>query len=297
MITSKRPVWMERPSKTMLTAKIIVLSMTVVGVVYPFLNVISSSLSTEEDLSANGGLVPLPLHANLNAYLTVMRGAIVPRALLVSVGTTFVGTLVTMVITTSLAYALSRPIVGRRFLLFAVLFSFLLPPGLIPLYLVVRALGLLNNFASLILPAALNIFGVIVIRQFFMIGIPQELIDSARMDGASELGIFLRITLPLSKAVLAVIALFSAVGFWNDFFRALLYLNDSRMWPLSMILRFYSTSANTAAGGAAGGAEVIAPPQAISTAVVVIAMLPILMVYPFLQKYFSRGVLLGAIKG
>ncbi len=211
---------------------------------------------------------------------------------------TAVGTLLSLAVTTGLAYGLSRPVVGRRPLLMLALLSLLFQPGIIPSYLVVKQLGLLNTYASLIVPVALNAFNLVVMRQFFM-DIPQELIDSAKIDGAGELHILFRIVLPLSGAVLAVVALLYAVFYWNAFFQALLYLQDSAMWPLQLVLRQYVIQGSPLPGVTAYSAPGGSPPptQSIQMAVVVVATLPILLVYPFLQKYFTKGVLTGAIKG
>ncbi len=178
------------------------------------------------------------------------------------------------------------------------LLSLLFQPGIIPSYLVVKQLGLLNSYASLILPVMLNGFNLVVMRQFFM-EIPHELIDSARIDGAGELRILLQLVLPLSGAILAVIALLYAVFYWNAFFQALLYLQDSSMWPLQLVLRQYVIQGSPLPGVTAYAAPGGSPPptQSIQMAVVVVATIPILVVYPFLQKYFSKGVLTGAIKG
>ena len=171
----------------------------------------------------------------------------------------------------------------------------LFTPGIIPNYLVVKELGLLNTYAALILPVMINVFNLVVMRQFFM-EIPEELIDSARIDGAGELRILWSIILPLSKPVIAVIGLFYAVAYWNSFFAALLYLNDNSQWPLQMIVRMYVLQGSSLnAAGAGDGAPLV--PQSLQMAVVVCAVIPILIVYPFLQRYFTAGVLSGAIKG
>ena len=171
--------------------------------------------------------------------------------------------------------------------------TLLFTPGIIPNYLAVKQYGLLNSYASLILPVLVNsAFNLVVLRQFFM-NIPGELLDSARIDGANDWDILTKIIIPLSKAVIAVVALFYAVSYWNDFFTALLYLNDSAMWPLQLVLRLYVVQG--APLPSAGDVAENAPPlQSIQMAVVVIAMIPILCVYPFLQRYFTRGVLSGA---
>lgn len=164
--------------------------------------------------------------------------SVVGRSLLVSLGVTFVGTTLSMAMTVLMAYGLSRTrdVPGSRFVLIMVLGTLLFGAGIIPNFLLVKQLGLLDTYASLILPGVINAFNLVVIRNFFM-EIPTELYDSARMDGANELQILLRIVLPLSKAVMAVIALFYAVAYWNEFFNALLYLNDTAKWPVQLVLR------------------------------------------------------------
>ena len=168
---------------------------------------------------------------------------------------------------------------------------------MIPSFLLVKELNLLNTYPALVLPGLIGAFNLIILRQFFM-NLPQELLDSARIDGASDARIFFSIVLPLSKAVLAVISLFYAVGIWNSFFNAILYLNEPSKWPVQVVLQQIVLE-----GTALNQASILdpnrppPPPATVEMAVVVIATLPILLVYPFLQKYFTRGVLTGAIKG
>jgi multiple sugar transport system permease protein/putative aldouronate transport system permease protein len=217
---------------------------------------------------------------------------------MVSIGITLVGTAVSLISSTLLAYSLSRQgSFAQKPMLALVLLTLLFSPGLIPNYLVVKEFGLLDSYWALILPAALSGFNVIVLRAFFM-GIPGELIDSARIDGAGHLMIFGRIVLPLSKAVLAVIGLFYAVGYWNAFFNAMLYMNDSAKWPLQLVLRTYVIN-NAELGASDLGATVdVVPPQpSIQMAILVVTIVPILIVYPFLQRHFAKGVLTGAVKG
>lgn len=299
MQSADRPAWMERPSRTTQTAKFIVLAMVVIVVVYPFLSVLATSLASEQDITSGGGLVLWPAHPSLAAYATIFSGGAVAHSIWVSVAITLVGTILSVAITTMLAYATSRPILFGRVILMMALLTLLFPPGIIPSYLVVKQLGLLNNYASLILPVMLNAFNFVVLRQFFM-NIPQEVTDSARIDGATDLGILTKIVLPLSKPVVAVVALFYAVTtYWNAFFPALLYLSDSAKWPLQLVARQYVLQGSPMLGSTAYGAAASAPPpaQSLQMAVVVVAIVPILIVYPFLQRYFTQGVLTGAIKG
>ena len=292
---AERPAWLERENRLERSVKIGVFAVVIFAVVYPFLSVLATSLASEPDVIKNGGLVIWPEHPTFNAYRTIFAGGVVTRAITVSMGITVVGTLLSLAVTIGMAYGLSRRVWGGKYFLLLALFTLLFTPGIIPNYLAVKQYGLLNSYASLILPVLVSAFNLVVLRQFFM-NIPSELLDSARIDGANDWDILLKIVLPLSKAVVAVVALFYAVSYWNDFFNALLYLNDSSMWPLQLVLRLYVVQGAPLPSG--GEVSENAPPlQSIQMAVVVIAMIPILCVYPFLQRYFTRGVLSGAIKG
>jgi ABC-type glycerol-3-phosphate transport system permease component len=294
--SNERPAWLERENLLERVVKICVFIVIGFVIIYPFFSVVATSLASDQDVIKNGGLVIWPEHPTLNSYKTIFNGGVVTRSAMVSVGITVVGTLLSMALTVGMAYGLSRKIVGGRIFLVLALTTLLFTPGIIPNYLAVKQLGLLNTYASLILPVVISAFNLVVLRQFFM-GIPQELIDSAKIDGANDFDVLIRIVLPLSKAVLAVIALFYAVNtYWNSFFNALLYLNDSSMWPLQLVLRLYVVQG--APLPTAGEALDSVPPlQSLQMAVVVVALVPILLVYPFLQRYFTSGVLSGAIKG
>jgi multiple sugar transport system permease protein/putative aldouronate transport system permease protein len=266
-------------------------------VVLPFVGILSTSVASRGQVTAAGGFVLFPDSVNWSAYEAIFSGGVVTRALVVSLGITAVGTAVSLACTTSLGYALSRPgSYAHKPLLMTVLFALLFGPGIIPTYLVVRSLGLLNNYWSLILPSAVSAFNVIVVRSFFM-SLPQDILDSARIDGAGEFVIFRRIALPLSKAALAVVGLFYAVGYWNAFFNALLYINDNDKWPLQLILRSYVVDQSSLTAAQLGTQEVVPPQQSIQMAILVISIVPIVLVYPFLQRHFAKGVLTGAVKG
>lgn len=291
-----RPPWMEQATLFERVLKVVVLIVVPLIIIYPFVTVVATSLANETEIAQNGGLILLwPQQPTFAAYRTILGGGVVNRAMMVSIGVTLVGTLVSLATTTAMAYGLSRPIMfGRPILLMAV-FTLLFAPGIIPNYLVVREVGLLNTYAALILPVMISAFNMVVMRQFFM-GIPQELIDSAKIDGAGDFRVMLRIVLPLSGPVLAVVALFYAVAYWNAFFNAMLYLNDTGMWPLQLVLRTYVLQGSVLPT-AVPDMEAVPPAEAMRMAVLVIALVPILIVYPFLQRYFTRGVLTGAIKG
>jgi putative aldouronate transport system permease protein len=303
---STRPAWLEKPTRTGVVAKAVVLTAIVAAVLLPFYVVTLTSLSDRRTVTESGGLVMVPGGISVDAYQEILSGGVVTRALLVSMGITLVGTALSTTLSVLAAYGLSRPgSLGHRPLLVLVLITFLFGPGIIPSYLMVRSLGLIDTYAALILPGAVAAFHVVVLRSFFM-QLPHELLDSARIDGAGEFRILSRIVMPLSKGVIAVIALFYAVGYWNAFFTALLYLNDNAKWPLQLVLRTYvlqgsplPITGGEAERAAAANAVAEAPPPALSIqmAVVVLAILPIVFIYPLVQRHFVKGVIIGAVKG
>lgn len=273
----------------------IVLLLCCAVVVLPFVAVIATSLADQQQITAAGGYVLWPENPSFDAYEAIFRGGVVTRALLVSVGITFVGTLLSVAVVAMLAYALSRPgSWGHRPILLLVLFTMLFNAGIIPNYLLIKQLGLIDSYWALILPTAVSAFQVIIVRAFFM-EVPAEIVDAARIDGASEWQILTRIMLPLSKAVMAVVALFQAVAYWGAFFNAVLYINSTEKWPLQLVLRTYVID-NASVGGDLPG-EVLPPQQSLQMAILVVSLVPICLVYPFLQRHFAKGVIVGAVKG
>lgn len=287
----------EPPSVVMRGVKGVVLTVCCAVVAIPFIGVISTSLATQKQVTDSGGFVLIPDQVTMAAYRAIFAGGVVTRALGISLFITVAGTAISLACTATLAYALSRPhSFGHKPLLMLVLFALLFTPGIIPAYLVVKDFGLLNSYWSLIVPTAVNAFNVIVLRAFFM-GLPAALIESARIDGASEATILRRVVLPLSKAAMAVIGLFYAVGYWNAFFNALLYINDTSKWPLQLVIQTYVVNNAELGTGQLAPGQVLPPQQSLQMAILVISVVPILLVYPFLQRHFAKGVLTGAVKG
>jgi multiple sugar transport system permease protein/putative aldouronate transport system permease protein len=289
----------EGPAMSSRVLKTLVLVVCCAVVVIPFLGVISTSIASQQHVTNSGGFVLWPDALHLDAYKAIFNGGVVQRALLVSVVIALGGTLISLAGSTMLAYSLSRPgSFGQRPILMIVLFSILFSPGLIPNYLVVKQFGLLDSLFALILPTAISGFNVIVLRSFFM-GIPDSVLDSARIDGAGDFRIFWSIVLPLSRAVLAVVGLFFAVGYWNAFFNAMLYISDTAKWPLQLVLRTYVINNTELSSGDLGGAaaDQLPPQESIQMAILVVSLVPILIVYPFLQRHFAKGMLTGAVKG
>lgn len=276
-------------------AKAAVFGIACLLVLLPFVMVISTSLADTQQLVRTGAYVLWPERPTLQAYQAILGGGIVPRALAVSIFITIVGTVISMAVVTMFAYALSRPgSLGSHPLLMMVLFSMLFTAGMIPNYLLMKNLGLLDSLWSLILPYAINGFQVIIVRGFFL-EIPSELTEAATVDGANDLRILLSIVLPLSKAPLAVIGLFNAVSFWNAYFNAVLYINSPQNWPLQVILRTYVVDSTSISSDLPAGA--VPPQQSLQMAILVIALVPIAVLYPFLQKHFAKGLMIGAVKG
>jgi putative aldouronate transport system permease protein len=304
MSANSRPIWMEEPTPVGKVLKALTLALVVLVVAFPLYVVVLTSLSTESAVALAGGLVIVPHGITFGAYTDLFAGGVVTRSVIVSTAITAVGTLLSVTVTVMAAYGLSRPnSFGHRPLLFVILLTFLFGPGIIPTYLLVQSLGLLDNYWSLILPGAVAAFNVVVMRSFFMNSIPQEVIESARLDGASEFRILRQIVLPLSKAVTAVIALFYGVGYWNAFFNALLYLNDNAKWPLQLVLRAYVLQGQPIPGvsavqqAQANSLTGAVPTLAVKMAVITLAVVPIMLVYPFVQRHFTKGVIIGAVKG
>ncbi|MFF7380745.1 carbohydrate ABC transporter permease [Streptomyces massasporeus] len=292
-----RPVWEEEPSKAGVAGKGIVLAGACLAVLFPLWIVIVTSLSTKQTINAAGGLVVIPKGITFVAYQELLSGGQVTRAAIVSVCVTLVGTMFSMTVSVLAAYGLSRSgSLGHRWLLMTLLATMFFGAGLIPTYLLVQSLGLTDTYLALILPSAVSVFNILVLRAFFM-NISPELVDSARIDGAGDWRILWQIVLPLSRAVIAVITLFYAVGYWSAWFNASIYLSDQGMMPLQnvMIQLVQKQEAPVGVSQAIKTGQISA--LAIQMAVMVMALLPVAVISPFVQKHFKKGMLTGAIKG
>lgn len=264
---------------------------------YPFIYMISVSLS--QDVYVLRGEVWLwPKGFNLKMYELVLKDPRITTAYMNTILYTVVGTGTALVITSLGAYAISkRDMLFRRFFMMIIVFTMFFSGGMIPTFLVVKSMGLMDTLWAMILPGAVSTWNLIIMRTFFA-GIPKELEESGRVDGLTDFGIFLRIVLPLSKAVLATIGLFYAVSIWNNFYQALLYLRDSDLYPLQVVLRniVLAGQVNNADVTSVGGDNLIVE-ESLKFATIIVSTLPILLIYPFLQKYFVKGVMIGAVKG
>ena len=302
---SNRPMWDEEPSLFGKSLKSLFLIAYAGAIVVPLWAIVATSFASEEALGrAGGNLLLVPTDLSLAAYQEIFSGGALTDSLILTIILTAGGTAFSMVLTVCGAYALSRPgSLLHRPILMLVLFTFLFGPGMYPSFLVIQKLGLFNDYLSLILPVALSAFNLIVLRAFFMNTIPGELLDAARIDGAGEFRILLTIVLPMSKAILAVIALFYAVGYWNIYFSAVLYTPGLETQPIQVVLQrmLMSTQGLPDAAGATADQYQphgeAAPTPALKMAVVVCTIIPIVIMYPFIQKHFTKAVITGAIKG
>ncbi|MET7702467.1 MULTISPECIES: carbohydrate ABC transporter permease [unclassified Streptomyces] len=292
-----RPVWEEEPGKAGLAGKGLVLTLACVGILFPLWIVIVTSLSSRRTIDEAGGLVMVPKSITFIAYRELLSGGQVTRAAVISILITLVGTAFSMTVSVLCAYGLSRiGSLGHRWILMLLLATMFFSAGLIPTYLLVQTLGLMDSYLALILPSAISVFNILVLRGFFM-SISPELTDSARIDGAGDFRILWQIIMPLSRAVLAVITLFYAVGYWSAWFNASLYLNDQDMMPLQnvMIQLVQKQQAPVGMGQAIKTGQLSG--LAVQMAVMVMALLPVAVLSPFVQRHFKKGMLTGAIKG
>ena len=273
------------------------LTLIMVIVLYPVLYIVAASFSDPQAV-VSGEVFILPVRPTLRGYEAVFKNKKILTGFANSVYYLVVGTLLNLVMTMLCAYPLSRKeFYGRGIFTGIVVFTMFFDAGIISNYMVVQSAGLMNSIWAIILPGAINVWYMIIMRTFFS-DIPEELFESARLDGANDLTIFVKMVLPLSKAVLATMVLFYAVGFWNQWLQPLIYLNDRSRFPMQLILRNIVLGTDAALSKSmSASADMATMSLNIKYAVIFITILPILMVYPFVQKYFVKGVMVGSVKG
>ena len=265
---------------------------------YPFWHVVMQSFSSME-ATLKGGVFLYPKGFNLDTYRSVFNNPQVYTGFATSIMVTIVGTVFGTLLTAMTAYPLSKSrLRGGKVLMVIVLITMIFAGGMIPSFLLIQELGLMDNRLALILPALVSAYNCIIMKNFFM-SIPDSLEESARIDGANDIRIFFSIIVPLSKATIATIALFMAVAYWNDYFSTVLYIRSTDKWALQAVLRNMLT--NTQQAMAQAGVNVIntsnTNSETIKAGTIVISTVPILVVYPFVQKYFVTGVMIGGVKG
>jgi putative aldouronate transport system permease protein len=275
----------------------VILTGVVIVTLYPFVNIVARSLSDEAYLIA-GKVNLVPRGFNLTAYRLIMSDSMFWTNYRNTIVYTVVATFIAVVLTTCYAYVLSKPqLRGRGVLVGIAVFTMFFSGGLIPNYVLITSLGMKNSIWAIVLPNAVSVFNLLVMKAFFE-SLPEELEEAAQVDGLSTYGILWRIVLPLSKAIIATMVLFYAVAFWNSWFSAFLYLDRLDLLPVTVYLRNLIAGATgaQAAGGVADG-DAVQAAATIQAVTIVLTTLPILAVYPFVQRYFVSGVMLGAVKG
>lgn len=272
------------------------LSLLAATCVVPFIYVISVSVTPISEVIKNDGLVLIPTKVTWTAYQEIMQGGRLADAYQATLFRVGVGTVVNLFFTILMALPLSRKsLPGRSAILLFIVFTMLFNGGIIPSYLLVKEIGLLDSSWALVIPGLINAFYLMIVKSFFE-QLPEAIDEAARIDGAGEIAILFRIVLPLSIPIIATIGLFYAVWHWNSYFDALLYINDTSKQPLQLFLRQILLASVAISGDAAEAANSVNP-ISVQMASVVVTTLPILVVYPFIQKHFTKGVLLGSVKG
>ena len=277
-------------------------------IAYPLYFVLIASVSSPEAVNI-GGVWLLPKDINFTGYVFVFRDEALWRGYSVTVLLTVLGTLINLMLTFTGAYALSKSqLPGMRAIMFFITFTMFFSGGLIPTYLLVSDLKLRNTIWALILPNAISVYNLILVRTYYIKSIPKEMTEAAKMDGCSEFQTLRSVVLPLCTPIIATMALFYGVGHWNQFFEALIYINDMSKYPLQLVLRNILLAGNTAMTNmiaSGGGTEqeieyakaLMQRAEILKYAVIIVSSLPILILYPFLQRYFVKGIMAGSLKG
>ena len=279
----------------------ILISMFCMTIILPFVWLVSSSLLSIEELALRGRFILFPQKPTMSAYKQVLsQGSLVFNCYMVTLQRVMVGTSLNVIFTTALAYGLSKKdMFGRNIFITLIFITFFFSGGLIPSYLVVVSLGMKNSLWALIIPGLISAWNMLLVKSFLN-SIEPAMEESAFIDGANEITIFYKIIIPVSKPIIATITLYCAVSHWNAWFDALIYINDAKKLPIQNLLRSVIFASQLSMVGGFGGTEVrtVAPPSsAVISSTIVITTVPILCVYPFLQKYFVKGVMIGSLKG
>ena len=273
------------------------IGISILLILYPLYFILIASIS-DQNLVANGRVFLIPKGIQYGGFKRVFENDLLLSGYRNTILYTALGTVVNMVLTIPAAYALSRKdFLPRRVLMFLFVFTMYFSGGLVPTYLLMKDLRLLNTIWVMIIPFAVNVTNLIIARSFFESSIPDELLEAAVMDGCSNTKIFLHIVLPLSKAILAVITLYYAVQHWNEYFNALIYLKDTALYPLQLVIRDILVMNQKASASASAASSAVQIAEQVKYAVILISTVPVMIFFPFVQKYFMKGVMIGAVKG
>lgn len=278
----------------------ILITIILLVVLYPLIYIVSSSFSSPAAVSA-GKVVLFPVDFSLEGYKAVFKNQDILSGYGNSIFYTIVGTLINVVITLLAAYPLSRrTLPGKGAISFIFTFTMFFSGGMIPSYILIRDLGIMNTMWAMVLPGALSVYNMIITKTFLQTSIPGEMLEAAQIDGCNDIQYFLKIVLPLAKPVIAVITLFYAVEHWNSYFNAFLYLTDRELYPLQIILREILI-VNSIDPSMIVDEELLQAKQGIAEllkySLIIVSVVPMLVIYPFIQKYFAKGMMIGSVKG
>ena len=286
------------PSDVVLdVVKVIFLTFAVVICIYPFWNIFIISINDATD-ALRGGLYFLPRKLSFASYADILGRETFQHSILVTLARTIIGTPLAVLVTSALAYSMSRKeLIGRKPLNLLFIFTMYFGGGMVPYYMILKNIGLLDNFLVFILPNLLSVYNMILIRNYID-GMPAALFESMRIDGANDLTIFFRMVLPLSKPIVMTVALFVAIGHWNSWFDAYLYTNSQDLKTMQSILVEILNQYQTSEAGASAADRMSQSitPDSIRMAATMVTTLPIIAIYPFIQKYFVKGIMLGSVK-
>ncbi|TBL68353.1 carbohydrate ABC transporter permease [Paenibacillus thalictri] len=271
----------------------VILAFVGLAAVFPLMYVLSVSITPMSEVLRNGGFIVIPKKITFEAYQLLFSESRIPAAFSVTFTITVIGTVLNLVLTMLMAYPLSRKFLpGRSFFLLIIVFTMLFNGGLIPTYLIVKQTGLLNTVWAMIIPSAVSTFNLLIMKSFYE-NMPAELFESARIDGAKEMRILLQIAVPLSLPVILTVGLFYLVMHWNEFFQAIMYVVNQKLYPIQVVVRSILLQSQSATEQI----ENPIPTDATRMASVIVASLPVIVMYPFIQKYFTQGMMIGSIKG
>jgi putative aldouronate transport system permease protein len=281
------------------TCLYVFLTLFTLATLFPLYYVFIMSITPFTEVLRNGGFIALPKQITWDAYKEIFSSTRVPNAMWVTVQVTVVGTTLNLIVTSLLAYALSKKFVPyRNIILLAIIFTMLFNGGMIPTFLVVRGIGLYDTIWAMIIPGMVSTFYLLIMKTYFE-NLPDELIDAANVDGCGDISTLLYIVLPLSMPIMATLGLFYGVGHWNEYFKGIMYVSSNKLQPIQVVLRNMIQTPNISQELAVTNTMdlIQLPPETVKMATVTVALLPIMAIYPFLQRFFIKGMLIGAIKG